>query len=164
MSHQILQMTPYFVSTFRDMKSRNACRDFWFLNLLAFSGYFRVKFLAIFRILPKISQENNRKMPKNQISLAYVPSWPNLGSFGVSGGSNFWKNAKIYEQILANFPIQIDENGRKWPNFDGSYLSNRLELWGKSAYFGERMGSATIYVKIMENNFLTQRPPSRLKG
>ena len=152
-------LIPNFVSTFRDMKSRNACKRFLIFDFLAFSGYFRVKFLAIFRILSKVSQENNRKMPKNQISLAYVSSWPNLGSFGVSGGSNFWKNAKIYEQILANFPIQIDENRRKWPNFDGSYLSNRLELWGKWAHFGKRMSRGTTYVKIMENNFLTQGPP-----
>ena len=32
---------------------------------------------------------------------------------------------------FGDFPIQIAENSRKRPYFDGSYLSNRVELEGK---------------------------------
>ena len=46
LSHQILQLTPNLVSTFRDMKSRNTCKGFVIFNFLGI-------FLAILQIFAK---------------------------------------------------------------------------------------------------------------
>ena len=46
-----------------------------------------------------------------------------------------------------DFSITMAENCQKIPNFDGSYLGNRLELEGKWAHFEKKICRAIAYVK-----------------
>ena len=56
----------------------------------------------------------------------FVTQWPKL----IHGGEN-------QDPDFGDIPIQIAKKSQKHPNFDKTYLVNRLELQRKWAHFGK---------------------------
>ena len=80
--------------------------------------------VALHILFPKWAHLRSKELMLVLFHANFWPKWVTQWLKLIHGGEN-------QDPDFGDFPIQIAENSRKRPNFDESYLGNRLELEGK---------------------------------
>ena len=134
----MLQMTPNLVSTFRDIKSRNACKGFL---IFSFFGILWVFSCEIFGKNLKIAKNFTQKYPENAKKSKYQKSLACVPRFYVSEGADqIWGHLKhLVAQILKKMQkfvskfCQLSHTNRG--NFSAFHFRFFVDIRLKNAFF-----------------------------